>query len=34
MKIEHIRILSDAEDDLEEGRKFYGKQGKNLGNYF
>jgi plasmid stabilization system protein ParE len=30
----HIRILADAEDDLEEGRIFYEKQGRNVGNYF
>lgn len=34
MKIKYVQILSEAEDDLEEGREFYENQGENLGNYF
>ena len=34
MNIKHIQILSDAENDLEEGRKFYDKQDENIGDYF
>lgn len=34
MNIKEIRILSEAIDDLEEGRKFYGHQGMGLGAYF
>ncbi len=32
--INHIQILADAEHDLYEGRNFYDKQGKNIGDYF
>jgi hypothetical protein len=31
MNIKRIQILSDAENDLDEGRKFYDKQGNNWG---
>jgi plasmid stabilization system protein ParE len=34
MKINHIQILFDAENDLYEGRAFYDKQGENVGDYF
>ena len=34
MNIKRIQILSDAENDLDEGRKFYDKQGENSGDYF
>ncbi len=34
MNVKHIQILSDAENDLEEGRTFYDKQCENVGNYF
>jgi hypothetical protein len=34
MSIERIQILSDAENDLYEGRAFYDKQGTNVGGYF
>ena len=34
MNIKRIQILSDAENDLDEGRKFYDKQGENVGDYF
>ncbi len=34
MKLKYVKILSEAEDDLEEGREFYENQGENLGNYF
>jgi plasmid stabilization system protein ParE len=34
MKIKHIQILSDAENDLYEGQAFYDNQGENVGNYF
>ena len=34
MNNKRIQILSDAENDLDEGRKFYGKQGENVGDYF
>ena len=34
MNIKRIQILSDTENDLDEGRKFYDKQGENVGNYF
>ena len=34
MNIKHIQILSDAENDLYEGREFYDKQGENIGDYF
>ncbi|CAK0771092.1 Type II toxin-antitoxin system RelE/ParE family toxin [Gammaproteobacteria bacterium] len=34
MSIKRIQILSNAEDDLCEGRKFYDKQGGNIGDYF
>ena len=29
-----IQILSDAKNDLEEGRQFYEKHGKHVGDYF
>jgi hypothetical protein len=32
--INQIRILSDAGNDLYEGRDFYDKQGENIGDYF
>jgi len=34
MSVERIQILSDAENDLYEGRAFYDKQGTNIGDYF
>lgn len=34
MNIKHIQILSDAENDLYDGRDFYDQQGEKLGNYF
>ncbi len=34
MKIKRIQILSDAENDLYEGREFYDKQGDAIGDYF
>ncbi|NOT10265.1 MAG: type II toxin-antitoxin system RelE/ParE family toxin [Methylococcaceae bacterium] len=34
MNINHIQILSDAENDLYEGQAFYDNQGVNVGNYF
>ncbi len=34
MNIKRIQVLTDAENDLDEGRKFYDKQSKNIGNYF
>lgn len=34
MNVKHVQILADAENDLDEGRTFYGKQGENVGNYF
>ncbi len=34
MNIKRIQILSDAENDLDEGREFYDKQGENIGDYF
>jgi hypothetical protein len=34
MNIKHIKILSDAENDLYEGQAFYDNQGENVGNYF
>jgi hypothetical protein len=34
MNTKRIQILSDAKNDLEEGRQFYDKYGKNVGDYF
>ncbi|MFI3135961.1 MAG: type II toxin-antitoxin system RelE/ParE family toxin [Methylococcaceae bacterium] len=34
MNIKYIQILVDAENDLDEGRAFYDKQGENIGDYF
>ena len=34
MNIKRIQILSDAENDLYEGREFYDKQDENVGDYF
>jgi hypothetical protein len=34
MNIQRIEILADAENDLDEGRKFYDSQGREVGNYF
>lgn len=34
MNVKHIQILVDAENDLEEGRSFYDKQGEHVGDYF
>lgn len=34
MKARQIRILAEAETDLEEGRKFYDDQGDKIGRYF
>ena len=34
MNIKRIQILTDAENGLYEGRKFYDNQGKNVGDYF
>ncbi len=34
MNFNHIQILSDAGNDLDEGHEFYDKQGENVGNYF
>ena len=34
MNIKHIQILSEAETDLEDGRSFYEKQEKGIGDYF
>jgi len=34
MNIKHIQVLSEAEVDLEDGRSFYEKQEKGIGNYF
>ena len=34
MTVELIRILSDAESDLHEGRAFYASQGVKVGDYF
>ncbi len=34
MNIKHIQILSDALDDLLDGKEFYEEQGKGVGNYF
>jgi hypothetical protein len=29
-----IRVLDEAEDDLQDGREFYERQGSDVGNYF
>ncbi len=34
MNIKHIQILSEAEADLEDGRRFYENQEKGVGDYF
>ncbi len=34
MNIKNIQILSEAEEDLEDGRRFYEKQEKGVGEYF
>ncbi len=34
MNIKHIRILSEAESDLEDGRVFYETQEQGVGEYF
>ncbi len=34
MNAKRIQILTDAKNDLDEGRKFYNKHGKNVGDYF
>jgi hypothetical protein len=34
MNAKRIQILTDAENDLIAGRKFYATQGVNIGNYF
>lgn len=34
MNIKHIQVLSEAEDDLEDGKFFYDSQEKGIGNYF
>ncbi|MEQ1559524.1 MAG: type II toxin-antitoxin system RelE/ParE family toxin [Methylotenera sp.] len=34
MNAKRIQILTDAENDLVVGRKFYDKYGKNIGDYF
>ena len=34
MNTKRIQILTDAKNDLEEGRQFYDKHGKNVGDYF
>ena len=34
MNIKHIRILSEAESDLEGGRLFYETQEQSVGEYF
>ena len=34
MSVGPIRILSDAEDDLDKGRNFYSQQGQSIGDYF
>lgn len=34
MNVKHIQILSNAADDLHEGRAFYDMQGDNIGDYF
>ena len=34
MKISYVQVISEAENDLEEGREFYENQGENLGHYF
>lgn len=34
MNINQIRILSEAESDLEDGRSFYEKQERGIGGYF
>ena len=34
MKISYVQVLSEAQNDLEEGREFYENQGENLGHYF
>ena len=34
MNIKSVQILSEAENDLEEGREFYANQGNKLGDYF
>lgn len=34
MNIKHIQLLSEAEDDLEDGRLFYESQAHGVGEYF
>jgi hypothetical protein len=34
VNVQHIQILSDAADDLDEGRAFYEEQGIHIGDYF